>query len=184
MAATGAGATSPSGHGQMLTDWTTSAALCKAHQRQRFETRSGMEATASPDDTPFFHDGNLMVCCNNRAGRLKPGFRRRRLDRKNLHNNMKAQIEGFGLKRDRVNMAGCLDRCEVGLRLEVYPPSILHKETSSADVEVNLGRHVRDGGRGAELLLPAAQQGSVKELLARVCFGFVINSGKQVVDRP
>jgi (2Fe-2S) ferredoxin len=62
----------------------------------------------------------------------------------------------LGLERVRVNIAGCLDRCELGPSLVIYPEGIWYKIETTADVDAVLERHLRDGGRAAELLMPAA----------------------------
>jgi (2Fe-2S) ferredoxin len=53
-----------------------------------------------------------------------------------------------------VNIAGCLDRCELGPCLVIYPEGVWYKITTTADVDAVLERHVRDGGRVPELMLP------------------------------
>jgi (2Fe-2S) ferredoxin len=59
----------------------------------------------------------------------------------------------MGLKRVRVNLAGCLDRCELGPCVVIYPEGIWYKIETNADVDLILERHIRDGGRAEELML-------------------------------
>jgi len=51
-------------------------------------------------------------------------------------------------------MAGCLDRCELGPCLVIYPEGIWYKIETTADVDRVLEEHVRDGGRVRDLMLP------------------------------
>jgi (2Fe-2S) ferredoxin len=51
-------------------------------------------------------------------------------------------------------MAGCLDRCELGPCVVVYPEGIWYRVGSTEDVDTVLAAHVRDGGRVRQLMLP------------------------------
>jgi (2Fe-2S) ferredoxin len=66
---------------------------------------------------------------------------------------MKARAKEMGLQRLRVNSAGCLDRCELGPCLVIYPEGIWYKIETKADVDAVLEQHVRDGGRATSLML-------------------------------
>jgi (2Fe-2S) ferredoxin len=68
---------------------------------------------------------------------------------------MKARAKALGLKGVRVNTAGCLDRCEHGPSVVIYPEGVWYTLRSEADVDEILAFHVQ-GGRPAErLLMPA-----------------------------
>jgi (2Fe-2S) ferredoxin len=69
---------------------------------------------------------------------------------------MKVRAKEMGLRRVRVNLAGCLDRCELGPCVVIYPEGVWYRVTSTADADAILEKHVRDGGRVTELLLPWA----------------------------
>lgn len=72
-----------------------------------------------------------------------------------LRNYMKARAKELGLPGVRVNMAGCLDRCELGPCLVIYPEGVWYRIENEADVDAVLEQHVRDGGRVQRLMLPA-----------------------------
>ena len=106
-----------------------------------------------PDDPPFYFDAHLFVCCNRRPD----GHRRGSCAAKGserLRDYMKARAKELGLPRLRVNMAGCLDRCELGPCLVVYPEGVWYRIGDTADVDAVLETHLRDGGRVDRLLLP------------------------------
>ena len=65
------------------------------------------------------------------------------------------QLAPKELGRIRINSAGCLDRCELGPCMVIYPEGIWYKIETTADVDLILERHVRDGNRVPELMLPA-----------------------------
>ena len=75
-------------------------------------------------------------------------------DAASLRDYMKVRAKELGLKRVRVNLAGCLDRCELGPCVVIYPEGVWYKIGSPADVDAVLEQHVRDGGRVSALLLP------------------------------
>lgn len=67
---------------------------------------------------------------------------------------MKVRAKELGLANVRVNLAGCLDRCELGPCVVIYPEGIWYKVESPGDIDRVLATHVRDGGRVPELMLP------------------------------
>lgn len=70
---------------------------------------------------------------------------------------MKVRAKELGLgKRVRVNAAACLDRCELGPCMVIYPQGIWYRIGTRADVDLVLQRHLVEGGRATELMLPAA----------------------------
>jgi (2Fe-2S) ferredoxin len=65
----------------------------------------------------------------------------------------KAAIERRGLKgRVRANMAGCLDQCQYGVSVVVYPEAVWYGGVTADDVEEIVERHIV-GGRAVERLL-------------------------------
>ena len=73
-----------------------------------------------------------------------------------MRDYMKVRVKEMGLKRVRVNLAGCLDRCELGPCVVIYPEGVWYRIESRSDVDTILERHLRDGGRADALLLPAS----------------------------
>lgn len=66
---------------------------------------------------------------------------------------MKARAKELAIPGIRVNIAGCLDRCELGPVLVIYPEGVWYKYRTQADIDEILTVHLRDGGRVARLLL-------------------------------
>jgi (2Fe-2S) ferredoxin len=71
-----------------------------------------------------------------------------------LRDYMKVRAKELGLSKVRVNMAGCLDRCEQGPCLVIYPEGIWYKIATTADVDAVLDSHVVRGERLPALMLP------------------------------
>jgi (2Fe-2S) ferredoxin len=116
---------------------------------------------AEPDPPPFYR-AHLFVCCNKRAEGHPRGSCAARGSEK-LREHMKARAKELGLKGIRVNQAGCLERCEFGPAMVIYPEGVWYRPETVADVDEILTVHVRDGGRVTRLMLterdvpPAAQ---------------------------
>jgi len=66
---------------------------------------------------------------------------------------MKAKAKEMGLNGIRINAAGCLDRCELGPTVVIYPEGVWYRCESTEDMDEILARHVRDGGRVPRLML-------------------------------
>jgi (2Fe-2S) ferredoxin len=105
------------------------------------------------DDPALFFEAHLFVCCNRRPEGHERGSCAAKGSEK-LRDYMKVRAKEMGLTHLRVNMAGCLDRCELGPCLVIYPEGIWYKIETTADVDRVLEEHVRDGGRVRDLMLP------------------------------
>ncbi len=107
------------------------------------------------DDPPLYFETHLFVCCNRRPdGHARGSCAAKGSER--LRDYMKARVKELGIPGIRVNMAGCLDRCEQGPCLVIYPEGVWYHIESISDVDTVLQRHVAGGSRVDELLLPAA----------------------------
>ena len=106
-----------------------------------------------PDDAPPFYDAHVFVCCNRRPdGHVRGSCAAKGSEK--LRDYMKARARELGLQRVRVNAAGCLDRCELGPCVVIYPEGIWYKIETTADIDAILEQHVRDGGRAVAQLMP------------------------------
>lgn len=71
-----------------------------------------------------------------------------------LHQAFKRTLAGRGLKsRVRANKAGCLDQCEHGPTVVIYPDEVWYGGVTPADVEEIVDSHVIAGHPVARLLL-------------------------------
>ncbi len=110
------------------------------------------------DDPPRYFQAHLFVCCNRRADNHPRGSCAARGSEK-LRDYMKARAKELGLPSVRVNTAMCLDRCEQGPCLVIYPEGVWYRITSTTEIDSILEQHVRDGGRVPALLLPPETAG-------------------------
>ena len=106
-------------------------------------------------DPPLYFAFHVFVCTNRRPD----GHARGSCAAKNseqLRDYMKARAKELGLPHVRINSAGCLDRCECGPCVIVYPEGIWYRVATREDVDAVLERHLAGGGRAENLMLPAA----------------------------
>ena len=109
--------------------------------------------TVTINKEELYFETHLFVCCNRRPDGHARGSCAAS-GSEGLRDYMKARAKEMGLPRLRVNSAGCLDRCEFGPCLVIYPKGVWYKIETKADVDQVLEQHVRDGHRVTSLLLP------------------------------
>ena len=113
---------------------------------KRASARRGLE------DPPRYYRTHVFCCTNERP----PGHPRGCCKDKGavrLRNYMKARAKELGLEGVRVNVAGCLDRCELGPTMVIYPDGVWYRCPTIEDVEEVLQVHVIGGRRVARLML-------------------------------
>ncbi|HEY8610417.1 MAG TPA: (2Fe-2S) ferredoxin domain-containing protein [Roseomonas sp.] len=103
-------------------------------------------------DPPPWFDVHLFVCTNRRQEGHRRGSCAAR-GSESMRDYMKARAKELGLKRIRVNSAGCLDRCEFGPAMVIYPEGIWYRADTREDIDEILAVHVRDKGRVQRLML-------------------------------
>lgn len=104
------------------------------------------------DFKPYF-EAHVFACTNRRPDGHKRGSCAA-LGSEKLRDYMKVRARELGLDgRVRVNAAGCLDRCELGPTLVIYPEGVWYTYASFADVDEILQAHLVEGGRVTRLML-------------------------------
>jgi (2Fe-2S) ferredoxin len=98
-----------------------------------------METTEKP-----FYTAHVFCCTNARP----PGHKRGSCAEKGaekLRDYMKARAKELGLPDTRINSAGCLDRCELGPVMVIYPEGTWYTYESTQDIDEILDRHLVKG---------------------------------------
>lgn len=100
-----------------------------------------------------YYKRHLFFCCNKREG----GERQCCADAgaEDMRAYCKARIKALGLASPgqvRVNKAGCLDRCEEGPSLVIYPEAVWYTYVDEEDIDEIIEEHVVNG-RVVERLL-------------------------------
>lgn len=108
------------------------------------------------EDTPYYK-AHIFCCTNERP----PGHARgccKEKGAEKLRNYMKSRIKELGVDGARVNVAGCLDRCELGPVMVIYPEGTWYTYASTDDVDEIITRHLQNGERVERLLLTVDQK--------------------------
>ena len=63
----------------------------------------------------------------------------------------------LGIENIRCNAAGCLDRCEFGPNMVIYPEGVWYRYEITEDIDEILETHVKNGGRVERLMLQPDQ---------------------------
>jgi (2Fe-2S) ferredoxin len=66
---------------------------------------------------------------------------------------MKSRANELGLAGVRINAAQCLDRCELGPTMVIYPEGVWYRCSNKGDVDEILRIHLVEGGRVSKLLI-------------------------------
>ena len=109
-----------------------------------------------PADEPLFYDKHVFVCLNERA----PGHPRGCCKEKGsveLRGYMKQQVGERGIEGVRINQALCLDRCELGPNLVIYPEGTWYSFKTEADIDEIIDTHLVAGERVERLMLAVDQ---------------------------
>ena len=97
---------------------------------------------------------HIFICGNQRP----PGAPRRCCDpagQAELQKSFKEKLAARGLKgRVRANQSGCLDQCEHGPNLVVYPEAVWYGKVTLDDVDEIIESHIVQGKPVERLVLP------------------------------
>lgn len=99
---------------------------------------------------------HVFVCTNTRAEGHPRGCCSAK-DAGAIRERLKELVEKRGLKRKiRVNTAGCLDQCEHGVTMVVYPEAVWYGFVKPGDVEEILESHLVGARRSIDCACPMA----------------------------
>ncbi len=105
-----------------------------------------------PEDPPAYYRLHVFLCTNRRPDGHPRGSCAAK-GSEALRDYLKARAKELGLADVRINSAGCLDRCELGPTMVVYPEGVWYQFQTTQDVDDILEMHLVRGGRATRLLL-------------------------------
>lgn len=105
-----------------------------------------------PPGMDLFYEVHVFCCVNERPPQHRRGCCALKGSRQ-LCDYMCRRAMVLGLRQIRVNHAGCLNRCELGPTMVIYPEGVWYSYRSEADIDEILNRHVRQGQIVERLLL-------------------------------
>jgi len=111
-----------------------------------------MSAREKPEDPALYYEAHVFCCTNRRPAGHPRGCCAER-DGEALRDHMKSRAKDLGLKNVRINSAGCLDRCELGPTLVIYPEGVWYSVPTKADIDEVLETHMVKGLRVERLIL-------------------------------
>lgn len=99
-----------------------------------------------------FYRNHIFCCVNKRAdGHMRGCCEMHGASKLRAH--LKARVKTRGIQDVRVNAAQCLDRCELGPTLVIYPEGVWYTYRTTEDLDEILERHIVQGERVERLLL-------------------------------
>ncbi len=119
---------------------------------------SERDESGAAADPALFYRKHVFCCVNERpAGHPRGCCKEKGSDK--LRNYMKARAKELGLSDVRINNSGCLDRCELGPTMVIYPEGVWYRYDNAADLDEILRVHLIEGGRVARLMLQPEDTG-------------------------
>ena len=102
-----------------------------------------------------YYGHHVFFCCNQRP----PGDRVCCNDKgaTRVRDYAKQKVKALGLAgagRVRINQAGCLDRCEQGPCIVIYPEGVWYTYVDEDDVDEIIERHLQRGEHVERLKIP------------------------------
>lgn len=114
----------------------------------------------SQDQKPYF--ARHVFCCGNERPAGHPRGCCKERGGVELRNYMKARVKELDVADTRINMAGCLDRCELGAVMVIYPEGIWYTYSSRADIDEIVETHLK-GSKIVERLRLANDQTELRD---------------------
>lgn len=111
------------------------------------------DASPPPGDPPYYYRHHVFVCTNRRPDGHPRGSCAAK-GSEAVRNYMKARAKELGLASVRINTAGCLDRCEEGPCVVIYPAGLWYRVTDRTAAERILESLRGEGSPLPDLMLP------------------------------
>ena len=120
-------------------------------------------------NNPEQHYQTHVFCCENARAPDHPRSCCSARGSIELRNYMKARAKELCIENIRVNGAGCLERCELGPTMVIYPEGTWYHYETKSDIDEILDRHIIKGEKVERLHLEPGQifpEPVVKEVLS------------------
>ena len=107
-----------------------------------------------PSDPPDYFRVHVFICTNRRPDDNPRGSCAGR-GSEILREHFKDAQKNLGLKDVRINSAGCLDRCEQGPVMVIYPEAVWYTYVDNEDIDEIVESHLKNGQVVERLRVPA-----------------------------
>jgi (2Fe-2S) ferredoxin len=105
-----------------------------------------------PPEAKMFYEPHVFVCQNQRPADHPRGCCRDKGSQE-MHAYMKGRAKELGIKNTRINQSGCLERCEMGPAMVIYPEGVWYTYRTKEDIDEILQSHMIEGKRVPRLQL-------------------------------
>jgi (2Fe-2S) ferredoxin len=120
--------------------------------KRELETGSVNSSLTAPDDRSsvhlhgmgLFYDVHVFCCVNERPPKHRRGCCASKGSRL-LCDYMCRRSIVLGLRQVRVNHAGCLNRCELGPTMVIYPEGVWYTFSTEVDIDEIIACHIARG---------------------------------------
>lgn len=116
-----------------------------------------MSVRDKPTDPAPYYEAHVFCCTNRRADGHPRGSCAEK-GGESLRDYMKSKAKALGLDNVRINSAGCLDRCELGPTIVIYPEAVWYSISNREEIDEVLQKHLVEGGRVERLMLQTADK--------------------------
>lgn len=100
----------------------------------------------------MFYEPHVFLCQNQRPADHPRGCCRDKGSQE-MHAYMKGRAKELGIKNTRINQSGCLERCEMGPTMVIYPEGVWYTYRTKEDIDEILQSHLIEGKRVPRLQL-------------------------------
>ena len=107
---------------------------------------------ANPPDPKPYYRLHVFACTNRRVDGHPRGSCAAK-GSEPLRDYLKHRARELGVADVRINSAGCLDRCELGPTMVIYPEGVWYHYDTREDLDEILTTHIVNGGRVARLMM-------------------------------
>jgi len=114
----------------------------------------------APADPRLFYNRHIFICTNTRAeGHPRGSCSARAADAGGVEKcaGICARRHGIGCRKYSVQRSGCLDRCEYGPNMVIYPEGVWYRYENTHDIDEIVETHLKNGGRVERLMLTPDQ---------------------------
>ena len=111
----------------------------------------------APVDPRLFYQHHIFMCTNVRPEGHPRGCCSAGGSEK-LCGYMRERARQMDIENNRCNASGCLERCELGPNMVIYPEGVWYHYETTQDIDEILETHVKNGSRVARLMLQPDQK--------------------------
>ena len=97
-----------------------------------------------PAEPKMFYEPHVFICQNQRPADHPRGCCRDKGSQE-MHAYMKSRAKELGIKNTRINQSGCLERCEMGPTMVIYPEGVWYTYRTKEDIDEILQSHLVEG---------------------------------------